>query len=95
MEKEFRKGIEKLLKCPKGFKCLDDNSKNLCKTRNLGLAEYLECLEKEPLPCPFALSFGGRYFCQCPLRMAFAKKQGKAPSKRFFRKELPTPPPAP
>jgi hypothetical protein len=77
MKKEDKKRIEEIIagmQCPKNFKCSKGGFKDLCKATDIGLDNYLDCLEKKPANCPFALSFGLRHFCQCPLRVYLAKK---------------------
>ena len=75
-----RKKIEEIMagmQCPKNFKCSEGGFEHLCKATDFGLENYLNCLEKNPGNCSFALSFGLRYFCQCPLRVYLAKKLKK------------------
>jgi hypothetical protein len=77
MKEEFRKKINEIMAgmhCPKDFKCAATGLNQLCKARDVGLDNYLECLEENRQGCPFALSFGNGYFCQCPLRVYLAKK---------------------
>lgn len=80
MKDEGRKKIEELMagmKCPKDFRCADSGFEHLCKAADFGLDSYLKCFEKDPSRCPFALSYGHCYFCQCPLRVFLAKKLKK------------------
>ena len=80
MEEEHRRKIEKIigqLQCPKDFKCTDFGFENLCKARDFGIDDFLECLEDNPSRCSFAFHFGNTYFCQCPLRVYLAKKLKK------------------
>lgn len=80
MKEEDQKRIEGLLagmQCPKNFKCIDSSLESLCKAKDFGLENYLECLENNPPACKFALRFGGGYFCQCPLRVYLNKKLKK------------------
>lgn len=77
MKEEFKKKIDEIMagiQCPKDFKCVSTDLNQLCKARDIGLYNYLECLEANRKGCPFAFSFGDRYFCHCPLRMYLAKK---------------------
>lgn len=77
MKDEDRKKIEEIMagiQCPKNFKCSEGGAEPLCKATDVGLENYLNCLEKNPANCPFALSYGSRFFCQCPLRVYLAKK---------------------
>ena len=80
MEEEHRRKIEKIigqLQCPKDFKCAESGFENLCKARDFGIDDFLECLEDNPSRCSFAFHFGNTYFCQCPLRVYLAKKLKK------------------
>ena len=61
------------LKCPKNFRCYRSGFKTLCKAKDIGLERHLVCLEKNPKKCVFAFSFGGEYFCTCPVRIYIAK----------------------
>lgn len=77
MKEEDRKKIKDIIgemKCAKNFKCADSGFQKLCKARDFGLEDYLECLEANPLECKFALPFGETHFCQCPLRVYLSKK---------------------
>ena len=64
-------------KCPKDFKCYKSGLENLCKAKNIGLERHIDCLEKAPYNCMFAVLFGSRYFCSCPMRVYIAKKLEK------------------
>jgi hypothetical protein len=80
MKKEHKKKIEETMagmQCPKGFRCAEGGFKRLCKASDFNLENYLNCLEKNPAHCSFALSFGLKHFCQCPLRVYLAKKLKK------------------
>ncbi len=80
MKEEERKKIEQLMgeiECPKDFKCVKENFDRLCQVRKFGFYEHLECLEKNPSHCPFAVHFIYRYICICPLRVYFAQKLKK------------------
>jgi hypothetical protein len=77
MTKEDKARIEKIrasMKCPKNFRCLEFDLTHLCKAKDIGMKSYLECLEKKPPECAFALSWGDGYFCECPMRLHIAKK---------------------
>jgi len=56
------------MKCPKDFRCYKSGFKKLCKARDFGIENYLECLEENPQECKFAMSFGAMFICKCPLR---------------------------
>jgi hypothetical protein len=80
MKEEVRKKIEVIMgdmKCPKNFKCAESGFEDLCKAKDVGLDSYLKCLESNPSNCNFALSYGYKHFCQCPLRVYLAKKLNK------------------
>jgi hypothetical protein len=80
MRDEDKKKIEEIMsgiKCPKNFRCADNGFERLCKAKDFGLDNYLECLEDAPSKCSFALSFGNGHFCQCPLRVFLAKNLKK------------------
>ncbi len=80
MKAEYGRRIEELIgqmQCPKGFKCAESGFEDLCKAKDFGLDNYLECLEDNPSVCSFALPFGNTHFCQCPLRVFLAKKLKK------------------
>jgi hypothetical protein len=80
MKEEVRKKIEVIMgdmQCPKNFKCAESGFEDLCKAKDVGLDSYLKCLESNPSNCNFALSYGYKHFCQCPLRVYLAKKLNK------------------
>lgn len=76
MKEEDRKNIEEImagLKCPKDFTCADSGFELLCDAENIGLVGFLVCHEENPLACSFAMTFGKRHLCQCPLRGYLSK----------------------
>ena len=80
----MEEGLEKKLKelmggltCPKDFKCCTGGLENLCKARDIGLETFIECLEDDPLDCPFTMRLHGVIYCKCPLRVYIAKKLKK------------------
>jgi hypothetical protein len=76
MTEEQRLEIEKIaseMSCPKNFECYKSGVKKFCKTRDFGLSQYLDCLEKNPEMCEFSLPFGNGYFCTCPIQLYIAK----------------------
>ncbi|MFH1718259.1 MAG: hypothetical protein ABIF19_12975 [Planctomycetota bacterium] len=80
MEDEVRQTIEEImgkLQCPNNFQCAESGFKVLCRARRVGLEDYLECLEREALPCKFALPFRDSCICQCPVRIYVFEKLGK------------------
>ena len=76
LTQEHRQEIEKIatgIKCSKDFRCCKSGLKKLCKARDIGLEQYVECLGEEPHNCEFSLSFGSGYFCTCPVRIYLVK----------------------
>ena len=63
--------------CPKGFSCLKSGLKNLCEAKDLGLDQFLECMETKPYDCSFAFKYGDCYFCKCEVRFYLSKKYKK------------------
>ena len=79
-EQDYRKEIEEImgrLTCPKDFKCYKSGLDDLCKAQDVGLEEFLECLEENPLECTFSVHYGAVFYCRCPLRVYIVKKFGK------------------
>ncbi len=80
MKENNKKRIEEIMAgmtCPKNFKCADSGFETLCKAKDFGLDNYLDCLEPNPHKCKFALSFGNGHLCQCPLRIYLSKALNK------------------
>ncbi len=76
MDEAVRQEIKKIIdgmQCPKHFRCAESGFASLCKAVDIGLNKLLECHEETPQDCPFAISFGYSYLCQCPLRVYIAK----------------------
>ena len=76
LEKELREAMGDI-ECPKGFKCCTEGLEKLCKAQDVGLEEFLECLEENPLECTFSVHYGAVFYCRCPLRVYIVKKFGK------------------
>ncbi len=77
MREENKKKIEEIMagmRCLKDFQCAKSGFDRLCKTKDFGLEDHLECLEENPQACSFAMPFGNGHFCQCPLRIHLDKK---------------------
>jgi hypothetical protein len=75
---KHQKRIEEIIadiKCPKNFACYHSGFKDMCRGEDIGLDNYLSCLENftSTVFCPFSLSFGNSYLCRCPLRVYVAK----------------------
>ena len=80
MDEDVRKQIEGLiggLSCPKNFKCASSNFQQLCHAKDIGMDNYLVCLDPLPRKCVFAFPFGDGHFCRCPLRVFLAKNLKK------------------
>ncbi len=67
------------LKCERGLNCVNSGLEGICKARDIGLKTFLVCLEEDP-SCIFSLSFGGEFFCKCPVRVYIGKELGKSDS---------------
>jgi len=77
MEERTRKTIEKIIagmSCRKDFKCYKSNLSQLCKSKDVGLESFLECLEENPRDCEFSIGYGNSYYCRCPVRVYIANK---------------------
>ncbi len=61
------------IKCPKDFRCVKSGFENLCDVKIRGKGSLHECMDGNPKVCTFAISYGYRYFCDCPLRQYLAK----------------------
>ena len=76
MDEIIKKQIENIIgqmKCPKDFNCANSGFEELCKATDIGLDEYLVCLEENPSSCIFSQPYGKSYYCMCPLRVFIAK----------------------
>jgi hypothetical protein len=74
---DITREIEKIingLRCPKDHKCYKSGFELLCSAKDIGIASFLECLEKKPDQCKFSFPFGLIYLCECPLRIYLAKR---------------------
>lgn len=75
---KHQKDIERIItdiECPKDFVCYQSEFEHVCKAKDIGLENYLDCLGEatSTMLCPFSLSFGNSYMCRCPLRVYLAK----------------------
>ena len=77
-KEEYRKKIQEIIDrihCSKNFECIENGFERLCKAKECGLENYLECLERNLIfPCSFMLKVDTKVFCQCPLRVYIEKK---------------------
>lgn len=44
-----------------------------CQAMDIGVDEYVECLEKDSYGCRFSISYAYSHFCSCPARVYIAK----------------------
>lgn len=67
------------LHCSKGMSCYESGFTNLCKVEDIGLQHSVVCRESRPYmqECAFAVPFGDRHFCKCPVRIHLVKKYRK------------------
>ncbi len=80
VDEETKTKIEEIIggmRCPKDFQCYKSGFETLCKVKEVGLEQYLECLEENPRDCELSFPFGDGYFCQCPLRVYISKELKK------------------
>ena len=77
LKKKILKEIIDDIQCPKDFECYKSEFEHLCEIKDIGVDTFLECLDKEANGCTFSVSFGGSYFCRCPLRIYIAKELKK------------------
>lgn len=75
MKQEYVQRIEELLKdCPKRLKISKPEFGIPCKTKDMGLELFFECLEKNPYKCRSHLRYGNFALCRCPVRISIAKE---------------------
>ena len=75
-ERINKKQLEEIIlrnSCPKDFVCYKSGFENLCKAEYIWQDYIIKCLEDNPRECVFSISFGGAYYCKCPLRVYIAK----------------------
>ncbi len=70
---EIEKIAGGLLSCSKDFICYKSGLEKLCKARDFGMDEYIDCLEENPKECEFSLPFGEGHLCKCAVRIYIAK----------------------
>jgi hypothetical protein len=61
VDEEIKTQIEEIidgLKCPKDFQCYKSEFEKLCKVKDVGLEQYVECLEENPPDCKFLFLYG-------------------------------------
>ena len=72
--------INELMKefhCAKNFKCLEFKFDEMCKAKDIGQEDYLECLDPNAEQCEYSLSFAHGYLCQCSIRLHIKKSLKK------------------
>ena len=73
-QKEIEKAINEK-KCLKDFECYRSGFVKICKAKDVGLKNFVECLEEESEQCEFSFSIGGpKHFCDCAVRVYVAKE---------------------
>ncbi|MHC4477002.1 MAG: hypothetical protein ACYTEL_15255 [Planctomycetota bacterium] len=55
--------------CQKDFGCYRSGFETVCRVRNHGPGEFLECLDEDARNCQFSLFFGDAVSCLCPVRI--------------------------
>ncbi len=72
MKEHHTKAMKDLIReidCPRSFRCVESGFEVFGKVMDPGLDGFLECLDDFAPSCTFAMSFGGVYFCCCPVRV--------------------------
>jgi len=66
--------LEKTDKCSRGMKCLKEDEKPICKVDRLinGAGAFLKPNGADL--CPYKMSFGSAYVCNCPTRYELYEK---------------------
>ncbi|HET6350590.1 MAG TPA: hypothetical protein VFG89_00455 [Coriobacteriia bacterium] len=59
--------------CQRSHACTQSGSSDICKARDLGLEDYVDCLSDCPRDCQFAMCFGDGHLCTCTARVFLAK----------------------
>lgn len=76
MEPEQKRRIEEIMagmECELDFECYKSGFEKICKARDRGLPNYVDCLEESRTMCGFRVPFGSGAYCKCPLRVYIAK----------------------
>jgi hypothetical protein len=60
-----------------GVTCHKQRIVDFCKARDVGLETFVECLEEDPLECPYSMFLDSAHYCKHPLRIDIAKKMKK------------------
>ncbi len=62
--------------CSYDFICLSKENPRQCQTEDIGIEDFVICLEKRGYLCEFSTFFGESVFCSCPVRVFLAKGAG-------------------
>jgi hypothetical protein len=76
MSPEHIRGIKVILgsmKCSQDFRCIKSGYQNVCKAKDVGLENALECLEPNSWDCEFSTKTRSSVLCKCPLRVYLTK----------------------
>ena len=79
MKPEHIQGIKEILgsmKCSQDFRCIKAGYQHVCKAKDVGLENFLECLEPDPWDCELSTQFRSSVLCKCPLRVYLTKTVG-------------------
>ncbi len=75
MEEDIKEGIKEIIgQCPHEPCCIEIGFDKSCKVRNVGLKDYIVCLEEGASLCQFSVTYGSTHFCTCPRRVYMFKK---------------------
>ncbi len=80
LDEKQRKQIEEIIsriQCQKDFECYKSGFSKMGKVRDIGIKNFVECLEDNPAACNYSMAFGNGYFCKCPVRIYIAKNLEK------------------
>ncbi len=80
MERDKLEQIDKLIgqmECSKDFRCKKWGFEKLCNAVDIGLDNFLECIEEDASYCDFSFFFGNGRYCKCPVRIYLAKHLNK------------------
>jgi hypothetical protein len=68
--------IEQTNKCPREFKCLTGEKKDLCRVQKHTRRDELMLVPINQCFCPYIMSSGRSYICKCPTRMEIYQRFG-------------------
>jgi len=76
MEQAHVQEVEEVIygiRLPKDFKHYKPEVGFTCKTKDVALDSYVECLEKDSHECPFSMSYADSHYCTSPARVYVTK----------------------